>query len=83
MLLTNAGPGQVVVVYLDRVAVLSGKIPGDDLRNLFLRLWGASTAIAIFDAGRVVENVDDVPNAAVQLHSIHLDPIVEPFWRGR
>ena len=59
--LPHLGPRQVVVVHLDAGAVFPGQIPGDNLRNLFLRLWGPSTATAEAGAGSVVEDVDDVP----------------------
>ncbi len=82
MVLANTGAGQVVVVYLNRVAIFPGKVPGDYLRNLFLRLGGASTAVAVFDAGRIVEDVDDVADSAVEIHSIHLVRIVAVSIRG-
>jgi hypothetical protein len=58
--LSNASLGQVVIAHLDAVAILPGNIPGDDLCNLLLRLWGSSTAAAESGAGSVVEYVDDV-----------------------
>ena len=76
MLLANARAGQVVVVHLDRVAIFSRQIPGNDLRNLFLRLRGPSTTVAVLYTGGVVKNVDDVPHRAVEIHSIHLVRIV-------
>ncbi len=71
-LLSHRSPRQVVVVHLDAVSVFPGQIPGDDLRNLLLRLRRPSTATAEAGAGGVVEDVDDVPRCAVRLHSTYL-----------
>ena len=68
MLLPNTVAGKIVVVHLNGVAILPGEVPGDNLRNLFLRLWRSSTADTEPGAGRVVKDVDDVQHRTVELH---------------
>lgn len=59
-LLPHLRARQIVVAYLDAVSVLPGQVPGDNLRNLLLRLRRSSTAIAVAGAGSVVEDLDEV-----------------------